>query len=182
MKKRRSELKNQDEDKILDVNASMQGTLRFDDPVHLRINGKFEGTLNTKGKLIIGQEANIKADITGEVICVAGNVNGNIKALKALKLEATARLDGDVETPVLAVDEGSVLNGQLKMTHQRKSDSASSGSGMTSHQLAEYLEVDTNKINEWAGNGQLPGTKERGEWMFEKSKVDQWVAEGKVRV
>ena len=35
------------EDKFLDVNATMQGTLRFDDPVNLRINGKFEGTLDT---------------------------------------------------------------------------------------------------------------------------------------
>ena len=33
-------------EKILDVDASMQGTLSFNDPVNLRINGKFEGKLN----------------------------------------------------------------------------------------------------------------------------------------
>jgi len=41
-------------EKILDVDASMQGTLAFKDPVNLRINGKFDGKLDTKGSLTIG--------------------------------------------------------------------------------------------------------------------------------
>ena len=40
--------KNQEpEEKILDVNATMQGTMIFKDPVNLRINGEFEGKLDT---------------------------------------------------------------------------------------------------------------------------------------
>ena len=34
------------EEKILDVDAAMQGSLTFKDPVNLRINGKFEGNWN----------------------------------------------------------------------------------------------------------------------------------------
>ncbi|MBU1783819.1 MAG: polymer-forming cytoskeletal protein, partial [Candidatus Omnitrophica bacterium] len=60
------------EEKVLDVNAAMQGTLRFDDPVNLRISGKFEGTLDTKGKLMVGNKAEIKANITGEIIHIDG--------------------------------------------------------------------------------------------------------------
>ena len=67
----------QSEDKVLDVNASMQGTLRFDDPVNLRISGNFEGTLDTKGKLMVGDKAIIKANITGEYVSIAGDVTGN---------------------------------------------------------------------------------------------------------
>jgi len=63
MRKKKTETTtHQAEEKFLDVSASMQGTLRFDDPVNLRISGKFEGTLETRGKLYIGAKADIKAN------------------------------------------------------------------------------------------------------------------------
>ncbi|MFC1548429.1 polymer-forming cytoskeletal protein [Candidatus Omnitrophota bacterium] len=174
----------QTDDKVLDVHAGMQGTLRFDDPVNLRINGKFEGTLDTKGMLMVGQKADINANITGESVSIAGVVNGNIKAFTSLNLESTARLNGDVETPKLTVHEGAVLNGSLNMaqTGATPTNTVSRGDWMTISQLAKYLEVDANKINEWANSGMLPGTREGGEWVFDRSKVDQWVSEGKVKV
>ena len=51
------------EEKVMDVDASMQGSLSFKDPVNLRINGKFEGTLEVRGNLTIGQNAIVLADI-----------------------------------------------------------------------------------------------------------------------
>ena len=168
-------------EKMLDVTATMQGTLRFDDPVNLRINGKFDGTLDTKGKLQVGKNANIKANITGEEVTVAGYVEGNIKATKLLKLDSTAQLFGDIEAPRLSVGEGAVLNGQLRMENAGSSSSSSKSNLMSVDQVADYLEVDINKINEWVNSGMLPGTKDTGEWMFNRSKVDQWVSQGKIK-
>ncbi len=68
------------EEKVLDVDASMQGTMVFKDPVILRINGKFEGSLTTRGNLTIGENAVVDADIEGDDITIAGVVNGNINA------------------------------------------------------------------------------------------------------
>ncbi len=183
-RKRELEVKDQDtqDEKILDVNATMQGSLRFDDPVNLRINGRFEGMLDTKGKLMIGEKADIKANITGESISIEGNVNGNIKVTKVLKLGKTARLNGDVETPALAVQEGAVLTGQIRMEAGKSSGwSMKSSDMMTIYQLAKYLEVDRGKVSEWVASGVLPGTKENDEWMFEKSKIDEWVAQGRIK-
>jgi len=188
MRKRKDDDKQQSEDKVLDVNASMQGTLRFDDPVNLRISGKFEGALDTKGKLMVGQKATIKANITGESISIAGVVTGNIKATTVLKLEGSAKLYGDVETPKISIAEGAILNGQINMAgsspsiNNQPTVEESRGDWMTINQLAKYLEVDANKVNEWVNGGMIPGTKEGGEWVFERSKVDQWIAEGKVKV
>ncbi len=180
MRKRREEAQ-QAETKVLDVNASMQGTLRFNDPVNLRISGKFEGTLDTKGVLMVGQKAEIKANITGESISIAGIVSGNVKATKVLRMEASARLNGDVEVPRLSVAEGAVLNGRLRMSSSVSGEAASRGDWMTTKQLAKYLEVDTSKINEWMDSGRLPGTKEDGEFVFERSKIDKWILEDKVK-
>ena len=64
--------KRHEAEKILDVDAAMQGSLIFKDPVNLRINGRFEGTLNTKGSLMIGENAVVDADISGDSIVIAG--------------------------------------------------------------------------------------------------------------
>ena len=66
--------RDKNEKKILDVDASMQGTLTFKDPVNLRINGDFEGKLDTKGILTISANAFVRADINGDEIVISGKV------------------------------------------------------------------------------------------------------------
>ena len=81
--------KGKSEEKVLEVDASMQGTLTFRDPVNLKINGKFEGTLDTRGFLTIGENAVVNASIKGEAITILGKVNGNITAQNVLRILST---------------------------------------------------------------------------------------------
>lgn len=162
--------KKKTEEKILDVDASMQGSLSFKDPVNLRINGKFEGTLETKGNLIIGQTALVSADIIGDNIVIAGKVRGKIIAKESLTLLPTAIMEGDIYPTRLNVTEGAMLEGQCSMLHDF----------LNAEELARYLEVDLNSILEWANSGKMPGRKEGSEWKFERKAVDSWVASGKI--
>lgn len=169
-----------DGDRVLDVDASMQGSLVFKDPVNLRINGRFEGTLNTKGNLMIGENAVVSADITGDSIVIAGKVNGNVHALKELKLIAPAVLVGDIKTPLLSVAEGAVFDGGCRML-SKESPEGARYAVMTPEELAKYLEVDANMIMEWVNSGKLPGTRDGDKWRFDRSKIDEWVAAGKIK-
>jgi len=169
-----------DEERMLDVDASMQGSLAFKDPVNLRINGRFEGTLNTKGRLMIGEHAVVTADITGESIVIAGKVNGNVLALRELKLIAPAVVMGDIKTPLLSVAEGAVFEGNCKML----SKEASGGSAraiMTPEELAKYLEIEAGMVLDWVNSGKLPGVRDGNTWRFDRSKIDEWVAAGKIK-
>lgn len=159
-------------ERVLDVDASMQGSLSFKDPVNLHINGKFEGLLNTKGNLMIGEHALVNADITGESIIVAGKVNGNINALKEIKLIAPACVIGDITSPLVSIAEGAIFDGRCKMRQ---------GAMMTSEELAKYLEVEVGVISEWVNSGKIPGSKEGDGWKFDRSRIDEWVAEGKIK-
>jgi excisionase family DNA binding protein len=170
--------KKHETEKILDVDASMQGTLIFKDYVNLRINGTFEGVLNTKGSLMIGEQAVVNADITGESITIAGKVSGNITALKDLKLISPARVIGDIRSPLLSIAEGAIFDGTSRMLS--KADVIRDGA-MTPDDLAKYLEVETNLVYEWANSGRLPGTKDGNAWKFERAKIDEWVAQGKIK-
>ncbi|MFA4991568.1 MAG: polymer-forming cytoskeletal protein, partial [Candidatus Omnitrophota bacterium] len=161
-----------DEEKILDVDASMQGTLSFKDPVKLRINGGFEGKLDTKGSLIIGESASIRADIMGDEITAAGKVTGNILARKRLKVMSKAHIVGDVTAPVLSVEEGAVIHGRCHML---------TGSVFNIDELARYLEVEISNIVDWANTGKIPAFKEGSDWKFERSRIDEWIAKERAK-
>jgi len=167
-------------EKILDVDASMQGTLAFKDAVNLRINGKFEGKLETKGTLMIGEHAVVNADIKGEHIVVAGTVNGNIKAEANIKLVAPARVIGDIETPLLSIEDGATLEGYCNMIPEEKV-SKNTVNTLTIDEVAKYLEVDKDVVLEWADTGKLPALKQGSKWKFEKSKIENWLTSEKIK-
>lgn len=158
------------EEKILDVDASMQGTLSFKDPVNLRINGRFEGNLDTKGSLTIGQTAMIYGDIVGDHIIIGGRIKGQVTSKESLTLLPTAIVEGDIYPARLNVAEGAILEGRCKMLHDF----------LNSEELARYLEVDLSSILEWANSGKVPALKEGNDWKFERRSIDSWIASGKI--
>jgi excisionase family DNA binding protein len=168
-------------ERVLDVDASMQGSLIFKDPVNLRINGTFEGVLNTKGNLMIGENAVVNADIIGDIIIIAGKVNGNVNALKELKLISPACLVGDIKAPLLSVAEGAILEGTCRMLSKSRAENNSTQSMMTTEELSKYLEVDTGMVLEWVNSGKIPAMKDDSGWRFDRAKIDQWVASGKIK-
>ena len=162
--------KKKTDERTLDVDASMQGTLSFKDPVNLRINGKFEGNLDTRGNLIIGSNAQVHADIAGDNIVIGGRVKGKITAKERLTLLPTAVVEGDIYPAKLNVAEGALFEGRCSMLHDF----------LDANELAKYLEVDLNSIMEWANAGKVPGHKEGVDWRFERKAIDSWVASGKI--
>lgn len=158
------------EEKVLDVDAAMQGSLIFKDPVNLRINGKFEGNLETRGKLTISSTAMASGDIIGDNIVIAGRVKGRVTAKERLTLLPTAVIDGDIYPAKLNITEGAILEGKCTMLHDF----------LNAEELSRYLEVDLNSIMEWANSGKVPALKEGDSWKFERKAIDSWVASGKV--
>jgi len=154
------------EEKVLDVNAAMQGSLVFSDPVNLRINGKFSGSLTTKGNLTIGTSADIKADIVGESIIISGSVKGKIKATESIKLTSTAQVNGDIDVPIISIEDGAIFNGKCKTSNGK----------ISLEELANYLSIEENKIKEWVSNGKIPVDKDGDKLMFDRKEVDNWVA------
>ena len=154
------------EEKILDMSAAMKGSLVFSDPVNLRISGKFEGSLNTKGNLIIGTAAIVKANIIGEKITIAGKVTGDIKTTEIIQLISTAQVIGNIEAPKISVEEGAVFNGRCRIAEAR----------ISLEELSDYLSVEENKIIEWVENGKIPVEKEGKKLLFDRKEVESWVA------
>jgi len=111
--------------KVIDIDSGMEGNLKFSTPVNLKINSRFEGTLETKGTLIIGEKADIEAKIVkGEDITIFGKVKGDIVSSKRLELTTSAEVIGNIETPRLIVKEGAILKGNCYVSTKAEKDEA----------------------------------------------------------
>ncbi len=94
--------------------VSIQGTLRFAGV--LRIDGHFEGTLESSGTLIIGPTGSVIADLNLHEAFISGSLKGNITVHKQLSLRGRAEITGDIRAPLISIDEGVSLQGHLHIT------------------------------------------------------------------
>ena len=164
-----------EDNKILNVDASMQGKLSFNDPVNLCINGNFEGDLETRGTLTIGEKAKVKAKIIGEKIVIKGEVEGEVKAKISLKLSASAKFKGNIITPSLIKDEGAYFKGLCDME-----DVASLNENTISlQQTAEFLQIELATVQKWAEEGKIPAIIHGDSWLFNKQEIEKWISERK---
>jgi cytoskeletal protein CcmA (bactofilin family) len=102
---------NQEFPTVIGPDASFKGELSFEKG--LRLMGKFEGKINSGGRLHIAREARMSADAESGAIIVEGEVKGNLTANDRIELKQTARLEGDLRATKLTVDEGAVFSGHV---------------------------------------------------------------------
>jgi cytoskeletal protein CcmA (bactofilin family) len=102
---------NQEYPTILGPDSSFKGEMSFEKG--LRLQGKFEGKINTAGRLHVAKEARMQADVEAGAIFVEGEVNGNLAANDRIELKNSARYQGDLSAAKLVVDEGAVFRGHV---------------------------------------------------------------------
>lgn len=82
----------------------------------LRIDGEFDGTVNCPDTLVVGKDGKVKADINVKQAVIGGTVLGNIDAEDKIELQAGSRLEGDIKTKRLVIDEGVFFEGSCSMS------------------------------------------------------------------
>jgi cytoskeletal protein CcmA (bactofilin family) len=99
---------------FIDQGSEFEGKLSFKDTV--RIDVSFTGEIRSENTLIVGESGEIQASVQSKSVLVSGSVVGDITASQKIVLHKTARVQGNLSTPCLAVEEGAVFNGSVKMT------------------------------------------------------------------
>lgn len=108
---------------FLGSGSHFEGKLAFDEIV--RLDGSFRGEITSRDTLIVGESAELQAQIVVGALIVSGKIKGNIKAVSRVEMRAPAVIEGDVETPCLVVEDGVLWNGRLTMS---RSETPSSNS------------------------------------------------------
>jgi cytoskeletal protein CcmA (bactofilin family) len=98
---------------FIDQGSEFEGKLSFKNTV--RIDGSFKGEITSENTLIVGEPGVVLATIRSRQVIVSGEVTGDIVASERLVLHKTARVEGDIQTPKLVVEDGAELHGSIKM-------------------------------------------------------------------
>ena len=96
--------------------ALFKGTLSFDGIV--RIDGKFEGKIQTKDTLVIGETGELIADVEVGILVCKGKLQGTVLATGKIEMLPESIIIGDVKTPAMSIELGAVLDGHLNMTEK----------------------------------------------------------------
>ena len=97
-----------------------------------RIDGNVEGTINTSGKVVVGEEGIISGKVTCPNADVAGLVRGTLDVSGILSLKESARIEGDVIAGKLAIEAGANVDANISMKGAKKMKALSSDEKQTS--------------------------------------------------
>lgn len=97
---------------FLDTGSRIEGDLFFEDT--FRVDGTLRGNIVSQGDLIVGRDSTVEGDIRVHRLYVSGLVRGSIKASR-VEIVPGARVEADVESPVLLIEEGAHFQGRCIM-------------------------------------------------------------------
>lgn len=99
-------------DTVVGSNTSFEGS--FVSSGNVRMDGQFAGSLEISGNILVGESADIHADIHARNISIAGTVRGNVSGNK-VQLLRTGRIWGDISAAALTTEEGAFIDGKIAM-------------------------------------------------------------------
>jgi cytoskeletal protein CcmA (bactofilin family) len=104
---------------VIGADAKFKGELSFDKGV--RIEGAFDGHITSKGILHVAEGAKVTANIEASSVKVEGECKGNLVVSEKLHLLATAKMEGDLRTNRLEINDGAIFVGNVVVGQQAAS-------------------------------------------------------------
>jgi cytoskeletal protein CcmA (bactofilin family) len=97
-----------------------------------RVDGNIRGDVNAQGRVVIGEKARMKSNVSGTFVTVGGVVFGNVLASERLVILATGLIMGDVITRRIQADDGCLVHGRVRVCRTEEAWNKA---------LAEYRDV-----------------------------------------
>jgi cytoskeletal protein CcmA (bactofilin family) len=100
-------------DTMIGEGAEFKGNLNIKGSIF--VDGRIEGNIRADDRITMGEQGHVKGNLVAQEIVVSGNVQGNLLASGRVELLSTAVVDGDIRTPRLMIEDGSVFEGNCEM-------------------------------------------------------------------
>jgi cytoskeletal protein CcmA (bactofilin family) len=126
-----TEVGNKKIDTLIGKDSSFVG--QIDSTGTIRVDGKFEGEITTKGDLVIGESGQVQGKIKAQNIVIAGQVRGEVEAGGKLELVPTGNLQGEARMTLLIIEEGAVFQGNCQQISKDQKEKS------------RFLQIDTPK-------------------------------------
>lgn len=138
---------NQNQVNLIGSGTVFEGTVRAENDI--RASGKVVGTLNVEGKAMIAESGVVDGEVIATNATIAGQVHGEIQVEERLVLKSTARVDSNIETDRLVVEEGAQFTGKISMNTSITSNGDTSENGEMTDEIfdedEETLSVEASE-------------------------------------
>ena len=122
----------------------------------LRVDGRFSGRITSgTGTLIVGSGGQVDANIEVDVAMIHGVVNGDIIAGQRIELGRAAKLNGNIQTPSLVIEQGAVFEGSCKMVQMKTAATPKVERKENVIDASNAIKVDASKKSEEGSNGRV---------------------------
>jgi cytoskeletal protein CcmA (bactofilin family) len=98
---------------FMDEGTEFHGELRFRDT--FRIDGRLKGRIVSDNTLIVGESAQVEAEIDCGVVSIRGTVSGRVQGRQRIELLAGSRVQATLVSPKLLIEEGAFFQGDCEM-------------------------------------------------------------------
>jgi cytoskeletal protein CcmA (bactofilin family) len=99
---------------FLDENSEIEG--KYTCAGTVMVEARITGEVLSKDTLIVTERAVVHAIVRTGSLVVHGEVVGNVTATERVELRGKGRVTGDIEAPVIIMEEGTVHDGHCRMT------------------------------------------------------------------
>ena len=118
----------------------------------MRVDGHLSGRVSsTSGTLIVGANGKVDANIEVAIAVIHGTINGDIIATQRLELGRAAKVNGNIQTPSLIIEQGAVFEGSCKMLQM-----SAAADKIKKDKKGEDEPLDTSKIRSISANEAKP--------------------------
>jgi cytoskeletal protein CcmA (bactofilin family) len=137
---------------IVGQGARLEGTIVS--AGSLRIDGQVKGKITADGDVILSPQSGVEADIEAQNVTVAGRFKGNIVVKNGAELARGGRVDGNITSKSLVIQEGGIFCGQSLMDQQAPRPSAPGASTPGTQPRTESAQGDGASRQVGAGSPQ----------------------------
>ena len=105
---------------ILGPDAKFKGDFTFDSAA--KVLGCVEGTITSKGKLLIAGGSTCKANVTANEVAIEGFIEGNVEATERVEIKSKGRITGDIIASRMTMGDGATIDGHVRIGTDTRSN------------------------------------------------------------
>lgn len=112
---------------VIGPGMEITGDIKCDGTV--RIEGRVNGAIRATKSVVVGRGGRVEGDIETQDVVVAGAVTGTVVGASRVELQETCRVEGDIRSRRIKLDEGGQVEGRFQMGKVTEKGAASAPSG-----------------------------------------------------
>ena len=124
---------------IIGKGSAISGNMKVNG--FIRIDSDIDGSLETDGNVIVGENARIRGDLTAKSVIIGGIIKGNIKANENVKILAEAAVIGDIISRKVQVDGSAIIHGHCISIKDEAEFGKTSGEYLQSKAIKEKVNL-----------------------------------------